>query len=884
MDDFYYQHFSQISRTQSTTHFHKSSIQRSKGQNAVAKAAYISASKLVYKTTCQETGEEISITYDFTKKQGVVYSKIFVPEGFEDVAWLQDRTQLWNAAEAREKRDDSITGIEIEFALPKEVCKEENIRLVEEFAEKYIVSRGIVCDVNIHYDNLDNPHVHFQFLTRNLKRLENGLVVFDRKDRDLTSSIKFLNNLRHQCAVEINKVYKEAGLHFEVSEKSYKTLGIDQEPTHHKGPAHYIKATELEAKNKEIIAENAKKIYENPEIVFGRISYTKPVFTKEDIAIALSDALMVHLVSKNSDLAKEQKAIREFGKGLVQEQAGGGNTKQNIANDAADIAAGGGTENAVNNQVGIATNNQTKELTNNPAIEHLNKEYGEEFLRLYNQLLLSDKIELMDQKDLTGKTLYALKSRVNLERRYVSAIEELNAKDKHKLNINADSLERNSLKEQIGDLVSVVGANLQNKFNDKIGSGLGLKLNVFGSKKHEFSDEQTKAILSVCNGSDISVLEGNPGAGKTFVMREIVRQYKAAGFKVVGTGPSSVSAKVLSRNAGIKADNTSLLRKKITESRGGDFKIDLSSKYYEEEEYLKSIGCDSILNFLRSDVLDSKTVLIADEASMIELANMDYLVHEVLRAKAKLVLVGDNNQLAAVGMTGAFNKARKIAGGVKLTEVRRQEQLEYRQATEAMGRFAMHDAIEIYRELDVFNIKDNEEEAKTSLVMSFAKDYAKEMDNLKRDDLVAIRKITIGAYTNEKVAEFNTRVRNELKSSGALKGSEVLISSGGRMLPLMKGDQIVFEENSLRYGISNGEVGTILSVNPFGGKANSKGDGILRVLVHKADGNKDIIEINTFLDAFNNKRRVKFNHGYALTVYKLTLNIHSSENPQDISF
>lgn len=843
-------------------YFDKTPVQRSKGQNAVA-AAYISASKLVYyRTIDNESGEEISITYDFTKKQGVVYSKIFVPEGFEDAAWLQDREQLWNAAEANETRDDSRTAEKICFALPREVSQAENIKLVEEYVNKNLVARGIVCDVNIHYDNLNNPHMHLQHLTRRLERLENGKVILSKvKARDLFT-IKAMYDFREQCEVEINKVYEEAGLPFRITAKSYKTLGIDQIPTRHKGSAHYMKATELEAKNQEIIAENAKKIYENPEIVFGRISYTKPVFTKEDIAIALSDALMVHLVSKDSDIAKQQEAIREFGKGLVQEQDISENAAQNIANDTISTTT--------NNQAEKAVSNQAENTTNNPAIEHLNKEYGEEFLRLYNQLLVSDKIELMDQKDLMGRTLYSLKSRVNLERRYVSAIEELNAQGEHKLNILDSTIgERNSLKEQIGDLVNVLGTNLQNKFNDKIGSSLGLKLNVFGSKNHEFSDEQIKAILSVCNGSDISVLEGHPGAGKTFVMREIVRQYKAAGFKVVGTGPSSVSAKVLSRNAGIKADNTSLLRKKIVESKGGDFKIDLSSKYYEEEEYLKSIGCDSVLNFLRSEVLDSKTVLIADEASMIELANMDYLAHEVLRAKAKLVLVGDNNQFTAVGMTGAFNKARKIAGGVKLTEVRRQERLEYRRATEAMGRFAMQEAIEIYRKLDVFNIKDNEEETKTSLVTSFAKEYTEQIDNLKRDDLIAIRSIAIGAYTNEKVAEFNSRVRTELKNSGALKGAEVQISSSGRMIPLMKGDQIVFEENSLRYGISNGEVGTILSVNPFGGRANSKGDGVLRVLVHKADGNKDIIEINTFLDAFNNKRRVKLNHGYALTGYKL---------------
>lgn len=817
-------------------HFHSSCIQRSKGQNAVATAAYIAASKLVYKTIDADSGEEISISYDFTKKKGVVYSKIFVPEGFEDVAWLQDREQLWNAAEAREKREDSTIARGIEFALPREIDKEENIRLVEEFVNKYIVSRGLVCDVNIHYDNPDNPHVHFQFLERRLERLESGVVIFaKRKDGEL-SRRKFLNHLRHQCAVEINKVYKEAGLNLEVSEKSYKTLGIDQIPTRHKGSAHYMKATELEAKNKEIIAENAKKIYENPEVIFGRISYTKPVFTKEDIAIALSDALMVHLVSKGSDIAKEQEAIRSFGKGLVQEQGSLGSTSQNIANDALGASAESRAENADSSQV--------KETSNNPAIEHLNKEYGEEFLRLYNQLSLSDKIELMDQKDLTGKTLYALKSRVNLERRYVSAIEELNIKDEHNLDISSTNIdESKSFKERL----------------------LGV-----GSKTPEFSDEQITAILSVCNGSDISVLEGNPGAGKTFVMREIVRQYKAAGFKVVGTGPSSVSAKVLSRNAGIKADNMSLLRKKIVESKGGDFKIDLSSKYYEEEEYLKSIGCDDVFSGSNSAVLDSKTVLIADEASMIELANMDYLADAVLRAKAKLVLVGDNNQFTAVGMTGAFNKARKIAGGVKLTEVRRQERLEYRQATEAMGRFAMQEAIEIYRKLDVFNIKDNEQEAKTSLVTSFAKEYTEQIDHLKRDDLVAIRSIAIGAYTNEKVAEFNTRVRNELKNRGALKGTEVLISSGGKMLPLMKGDQIVFEENSLRYGISSGEVGTILSVKPFGDLKNtSSGEGILKILVHKADGSKDVIEIDTAKDIEDGKRRIKLNHGYALTGYKL---------------
>lgn len=50
-------------------YFDKTQVQRSKGQNAIATAAYIAASKLVYRTIDQESGEEISIIYDFTKRE-----------------------------------------------------------------------------------------------------------------------------------------------------------------------------------------------------------------------------------------------------------------------------------------------------------------------------------------------------------------------------------------------------------------------------------------------------------------------------------------------------------------------------------------------------------------------------------------------------------------------------------------------------------------------------------------------------------------------------------------------------------------------------------------------------------------------------------------------
>ncbi len=59
----------------------------------------------------------------------------------------------------------------------------------------------------------------------------------------------------------------------------------------HVGVANHINGTEPRQLNSEIIAENAKRIAENPELVFDKLSINNPVFTKEEIAIALHEAL-----------------------------------------------------------------------------------------------------------------------------------------------------------------------------------------------------------------------------------------------------------------------------------------------------------------------------------------------------------------------------------------------------------------------------------------------------------------------------------------------------------------------------------------------------------------------------------------------------------------
>jgi ATP-dependent exoDNAse (exonuclease V) alpha subunit len=342
-------------------------------------------------------------------------------------------------------------------------------------------------------------------------------------------------------------------------------------------------------------------------------------------------------------------------------------------------------------------------------------------------------------------------------------------------------------------------------------------------------------------------------------MRELVRQYKKAGYKVIGTAPSSAAAQSLAKATGIEVKNLSLLCKDWQISLGEEFELALRSDYYKEAQYQHD-----------THILNKKTVLIVDEASMVELANMDYIVSEVKRSGAKLVLVGDNNQFAAVGHTGGFKKATIVASSNKLTEIRRhvhsnsEIQEQYRSATKLMGQYKMREALEIYDKLDVFRIAENADSMKSALVTDYVSEYLEQASKLDREDIASIRSIVIGAYTNTMVNHFNIEVRERLKQAGVLKGKDMQFRSGKDLVALRKGEQIVFETNNAAWdgfnGVLNGEVATVIDFE----EVDEFGIGTFKALVHKADGRKQVLRINNA-----GKYPLRFKHGYAVTGYKL---------------
>jgi ATP-dependent exoDNAse (exonuclease V) alpha subunit len=117
-------------------------IGRASGSSAVAAAAYRSGSRL--------RDERIDRVQDFSAKRGVVHSEVMLPDGAPE--GLRDRERLWNEVEAVEVRKDAQLCREVEFSLPRELSEAQGIELARDFVRVEFVDRGMVADLNVHWD------------------------------------------------------------------------------------------------------------------------------------------------------------------------------------------------------------------------------------------------------------------------------------------------------------------------------------------------------------------------------------------------------------------------------------------------------------------------------------------------------------------------------------------------------------------------------------------------------------------------------------------------------------------------------------------------------------------------------------------------------------
>ena len=253
-------------------HLSGSIISRSQGRSAVASAAYRSGEKLA--------DEKQGVIHDYSKKQDVVYTEVFLPENAPES--FKDRQTLWNAVEQCEKRKDAQLAREFTISLPRELTIEQNKALITEFVTHEFVSQGMIADVFFHNDVMKDgnrqPHAHVMLTLREVNEEGFGKKVRAWNDKELLLHWResWANNVNHHLAIN--------GFDVHIDHRSNEARGIELEPQYKIGPADARARMARLADHQRIARENGVLLLEQPEIVLDALTKEQSTFTHQDLA------------------------------------------------------------------------------------------------------------------------------------------------------------------------------------------------------------------------------------------------------------------------------------------------------------------------------------------------------------------------------------------------------------------------------------------------------------------------------------------------------------------------------------------------------------------------------------------------------------------------
>ncbi|MEP9369956.1 Ti-type conjugative transfer relaxase TraA [Xanthobacter sp. VNH20] len=320
----------------------------------------------------------------------------------------------------------------------------------------------------------------------------------------------------------------------------------------------------------------------------------------------------------------------------------------------------------------------------------------------------------------------------------------------------------------------------------------------------QLSQEQRGAIAHVTSPMQVAVVVGRAGAGKTTMMRAAREVWEAAGYRVVGGALAGKAAEGLQKEAGIASQTLASWELRW---RGG------------------------------RELLDGKTVLVIDEAGMVASRQMAGFVEAASRAGAKLVLVGDPEQLQPIEAGAAFRAIAERVGYAELQTIYRQREQWMRDASLALARGRVGEAVEAYQAHGRVIGAELKAQAITQLIEDWNREYAPESSSL------------ILAHLRRDVRALNEMARAKLVERGLVEDGHAFSTEDG-VRKFAAGDQVIFLKNDAGLGVKNGMIGRIVAAAP--------GD----IVVEVGDGeNHRRIEVEQRF--YRN-----IDHGYATTLHK----------------
>lgn len=123
-------------------------------KNIVASASYRSDEALY----SERTDEKIKFKNHIVKPESMILTPQNAPE------WTNDRQRLWNEVDKVEKHNAKTKNPrlakEVLLSLPNDFDREVQTELTKDFIKSEFVDKGMVADISIHRDDMNNPHAH----------------------------------------------------------------------------------------------------------------------------------------------------------------------------------------------------------------------------------------------------------------------------------------------------------------------------------------------------------------------------------------------------------------------------------------------------------------------------------------------------------------------------------------------------------------------------------------------------------------------------------------------------------------------------------------------------------------------------------------------------
>jgi len=362
--------------------------------------------------------------------------------------------------------------------------------------------------------------------------------------------------------------------------------------------------------------------------------------------------------------------------------------------------------------------------------------------------------------------------------------------------------------------------------------------------------EQREALEHIASAGDLSVIVGLPGAGKTTLLEAARTYFTSLGHNVRGAATAAIAAENLEAEAGIASQTV----QKIILSYEAAAKIRSELKDPKMTERHRASMKRRLARFEASH-FKAGDVLIVDEAGMVGTREVEILQRHAVAAGAKIIHVGDPEQLSSVSAGHALRLLKDEHGASFLREITRQKEPDLK-ASYAMVEGRVGEAIAHYEGKGQLHFCETKGETISRLVDHYVSErLAADADGLPKWQ----RGMLITANRNADVEAINISIRARLREAGLLGAEAELF---GRRYAI--GDEVVFLKNDASIGIVVGETGAA-------GVKNGQ-RGTVRGLVFNTVGavvGAQIEDARTGrILEFSGADGVELALGYAVTVHK----------------